>query len=59
MNDDFERDFERELARRLALIENPDYVDPARRDLPALDLVLLVAIGGVLIALMWWWGYPA
>jgi hypothetical protein len=52
-------DFERELRHRLTLIEDPGYVDPARRDLPALDLVLLTAVGGCLIVAMWLWGYPA
>lgn len=51
-------DFESELARRLAVLEDPEYVDPARRDLPARDLVLLTAVGALVIALMWWWGYP-
>jgi hypothetical protein len=52
-------DFERELQVRLAVIEDPDYVDPARADLPARDLALLVVLGAVLIALMIWWSYPA
>ena len=54
-----EDDFEAELQRRLALIEDPAYADPARRDLPAQDLVLLVVLSALVIALAWWWGYPA
>ncbi|MGY1813596.1 hypothetical protein [Blastococcus sp. SYSU D00820] len=52
-------DFERELQARLAVIEDPDYVDPARADLPARDLVLLVVLGALLIVAMIWWSYPA
>ena len=52
-------DFERELHARLAVIESPDYVDPARVDLPARDLVLLVVLGGLLVVAMIWWSYPA
>src|SRR5688500_17287450 len=33
--------FEAELSRRLAVVEDPDYDDPARADLPRTDLVLL------------------
>ena len=52
-------DFDRELQARLAVIEDPDYVDPARADLPARDVTLLVALGVVLIVLLIWWSYPA
>jgi hypothetical protein len=52
-------DFDRELQARLAVIEDPDYVDPAGADLPARDLTLLVTLGGLLIVLMIWWSYPA
>jgi hypothetical protein len=52
-------DFERELQARLAVIEDPDYVDPARADLPARDLTLLVVAGVLLVVLMIWWSYPA
>ena len=52
-------DFDRELQARLAVIEDPDYVDPARADLPALDLWLLVAVGLVVSVLMIVWSYPA
>lgn len=51
--------FERELQLRLTEIESPDYVDPARKDLPALDLVLLAVSSGLIILLMFWWGAPA
>jgi hypothetical protein len=52
-------DFERELQARLAVIEDPDYVDPARADLPVRDLTILVVVGIVLIVAMIWWSYPA
>jgi len=52
-------DFDRELQARLAVIEDPDYVDPARVDLSARDLTLVVVLGGLLIVLMVWWSYPA
>jgi hypothetical protein len=52
-------DFERDLQARLAVIEDPDYVDPARADLPARDLTLLVVLGAVLIVLMFVWSYPS
>lgn len=52
-------DFQRELQARLAVIEDPGYVDPARADLPARDLTLLVVLGGLLVVLMIWWSYPA
>lgn len=43
-------DFDRELQERLAVIEDPAYVDPARADLPTRDLVILVVLGPLLIA---------
>ncbi len=52
-------DFDRELQARLAVIEDPGYVDPAREDLPARDLVLLVVLGALVVALMIVWSYPA
>ncbi|MDP5182010.1 hypothetical protein QOZ88_05115 [Blastococcus sp. BMG 814] len=52
-------DFDRELQARLAVIEDPGYVDPARADLPGRDLALLVVLGGLLIVLMIVWSYPA
>ncbi len=52
-------DFDRELQARLAVIEDPDYVDPARADLPGRDVVLLVVLGALVIALMIVWSYPA
>jgi hypothetical protein len=51
-------EFRRELDRRLAIVENPDYEDPAAADLPARDLViLLLGSAGLVIALLAW-GYP-
>lgn len=52
-------DFDRALEARLAVIEDPDYVDPARADLPAMDLVLLGIAAVVAIVLMIVWSYPA
>ncbi|WP_199580416.1 hypothetical protein [Blastococcus sp. TBT05-19] len=52
-------DFERELQARLAVIEDPGYVDPARADLPARDIVLLVVLGALLVLAMIVWSYPA
>ncbi len=52
-------DFDRELHARLAVIEDPGYVDPARADLPARDLVLLAVVGALVVVLMIVWSYPA
>ncbi len=52
-------DFDRELQARLAVIEDPDYVDPARADLPGRDLVLLAVLGALVIVLLIVWSYPA
>lgn len=52
-------DFDRELQARLSVLEDPGYVDPARADLPARDLVLLVVLGALVVALMIVWSYPA
>jgi hypothetical protein len=52
-------EFDQELQARLAVIDDPDYVDPARADLPVRDLTLVVVLGGLLIVLMVWWSYPA
>lgn len=51
--------FAQDLERRLAVIEDPDYVDPAREDLPARDLGLLTIIGAVVVVLLVLWTYPA
>lgn len=47
-----------ELEQRLHTIGSPSYRDPARADLPALDLacVALAVLG--LSALLLWWGMP-
>jgi hypothetical protein len=44
-----------ELARRLAVLESPDFADPARRDLPAADYIgLLVAnLALILVFVLW------
>lgn len=51
-------EFDRELQRRLAVLEDPEYHDPARADLPARDLVALLIAAVVLISAMLAWGYP-
>jgi hypothetical protein len=51
--------YEAELSRRLATIEDLDYDDPARADLPRIDLVLLLVGVVVVVVAMWLWGYPA
>src|SRR3712207_2132601 len=48
--------FEAELSRRLATIEDPEYDDPARADLPRTDLVVLVVGVIVVVVAMWLWG---
>jgi hypothetical protein len=50
--------FEAELSRRLTVVEDPDYDDPARADLPRADLVLLLVGVVVVLVAMWLWGYP-
>jgi hypothetical protein len=52
-------DFDRELQARLAVIEDPGYDDPARADLPARDILLLVVLGALLVVAMIVWSYPA
>ena len=52
-------DFDRELETRLAVLEDPNYDDPARADLPARDLVLLAVLSVLTIVLMVVWSYPA
>lgn len=49
--------FAEELQRRLDVIEADDYVDPARRDLPALDLVVVAVVAIAVIVLVHLWGF--
>lgn len=51
-------EFRRELDRRLDIIEDPDFHDPARQDLPGRELAWLAAASLVLIIAMLAWGYP-
>lgn len=51
------QEFNEELERRLQMIEQPDYEDPARNDLPYVDLVLLTVVIFFTVVLMYWWGY--
>lgn len=49
--------FDAELERRLEMLESSDYSEPARRDMPRLDYVLLAVIITVTVVAMYWWGY--
>lgn len=51
-------EFRAELDRRLEIIEDPGYHDPANTDLPGRDLLILVLASVVVIALLMAWGYP-
>lgn len=51
-------EFHRELERRLAVLEDPAYDDPARVDLPTQDLLALLIGGIVVIVALLVWGYP-
>lgn len=51
-------DFRRELDRRLAVLEDPERLDPASRDLPTSDWVVLLVASVVLIGAALAWGYP-
>ena len=50
--------YDAELSRRLVTIEDPEYDDPARADLPRTDLILLAVSVVVVVVVMWLWGYP-
>ena len=50
-----ERDLE--LERRLAILDAEGADDPARKDLPAIDFVLLTALVVLTTILMFVWGY--
>ncbi|WP_317493542.1 hypothetical protein [Haloechinothrix sp. LS1_15] len=51
-------EFRRELDRRLEIIEDPEYTDPAREDMPGRELAWLAVASLVLIVVMFAWGYP-
>jgi hypothetical protein len=46
-----------ELERRLARLEDPTYEDPAREDLPARDIWLVLALVVVICVVAYAWGY--
>jgi len=46
-----------ELERRLALLEDPAYDDPARGDLPGRDIALVAALVVVICIVAYLWGY--
>ena len=50
-----ERDLE--LERRLEILSAEGADDPARKDLPAIDFVLLAALVVITIVVMFVWGY--
>lgn len=50
--------YEAELRRRLATVEDPHYDDPARKDLPRTDLIVLAVGVVVVVVAAWLWGYP-
>ncbi len=50
-------EFARELERRLETIEASGYEDPARRDLPTIDLVLFTIASVAVIVLVHLWGF--
>lgn len=52
-----DREFSAELERRLETIESPDYRDPARRELPAVDVLVFTLAAVVVIVLMHLWGF--
>lgn len=49
-----------DLERRLAVIEDPSYEDPARRDLTAVDYFVLAVLNISVISamLVYAWGWP-
>jgi hypothetical protein len=48
---------DRELERRLSILETEGAEDPAREDLPALDYVVLATLVVLTCVLMFLWGY--
>lgn len=51
-------EFRQELERRLVVLEDPAYDDPAMADLPTRDLLALLIGGIVVIVALLVWGYP-
>lgn len=54
---DEERNFGEELERRLEVLEAPDYEDPARGDLPTVDVIIVGIVVLITVVGMYWWGY--
>lgn len=48
---------EDELARRLAVITDPAYVDAARRDLALVDYLLLTVLNVAVVVIMLWYAW--
>lgn len=51
-------EFQRELERRLGILDDPEYPDPARAELPARDLIALLTMAVIVIAALLTWCYP-
>ncbi len=49
--------FDDELSRRLDLLEQPDYDDPARIDLSGREIVIFLVVSAVVMLLVHLWGY--
>ncbi len=54
---DHDPDVRNELERRLRTVEDPSYDDPARADLPTLDIVLVLVLVVVVCVVSFAWGY--
>lgn len=50
-------ELDRELERRLGIIESSSADDPARKDLPAIDYIVLTILVVLTSVLMYVWGY--
>lgn len=51
-----DREVAAELERRLDILEQPDYDDPARRDLSGAEFAVLAALTVAVSLLAWLWG---
>ena len=56
-SDSHDPQFAAELERRLSVIEEPNYEDAARENLPALDYLLLAALVVVTTVVAYVWGF--
>lgn len=51
-----DRDLNEELRRRLAVLEDPNYEDPAQRNLSLQDFLLLTALVVLTVVVSYAWG---